>query len=132
MRVVASGDGQAGTAQLGLQLGRAVDAHVSADTLRSVVFVAEHPVDLFGKPRRHGRRKRAARLQHPDEFADRGGVGLDVFEHLAGDDAIEAAVGERQQRGVALQTTDETLLSDLARLAIAANVARVASTAPSA
>ena len=45
---------ETGGAQLGRQLGRAVDAHVAALALRGVVLVGEHPVDLLGEPRRHG------------------------------------------------------------------------------
>ena len=117
MRVMAAGDRPSPALRsLAFNSVADVDAHVTADALRGVVLVAEHPVDLLGKPRRHRRREGAAGLQHPDELGDRRGVGLDVFEHLAGDDAVEAAVGERQSSCVALQAADETLFGDLAGL----------------
>ena len=123
---MAAGDGQAGAAQLGLQLGRRVDAHVAADALRCVVLVAEHPVDLLREPRRHGRRERAAGLEDADQLGDRGGVGLDVLEHLAGDHAVErcrrrTAVAWRRPAG--RRPTRSSAISPAS--AIAANVALV-------
>ena len=95
---MAASDGQPGAASLAFSSVGAVDAHVAADGLRRVVLVAEHPVDLLGQPRRDRGRERAARLQHADELGDRRGVGRDVLEHLAGDDAVEASPSANGRR----------------------------------
>ena len=58
----------------------------------------------------------AAGAEHTRELGDRADVVLDVLEHLAGDDAVERAVGERQPGGVAPQHADEAVGGDLARL----------------
>ena len=81
---------------------------MAADDERGVVLVAEHPVDLLGKPRRHGCREDATGLEHAGQFAERGDVVLDVFEHLRGDDAVERGVGERQLRRVAANGASES------------------------
>ena len=88
--VVAAGEPQPGGAQLGLQLGGRVDAHVAADRGRRVVLVGQHPVDLLGQPRRHGGRERAARSQHAHQLGDAADVVGDVLEHLRRDDGVEA------------------------------------------
>ena len=77
-----------------------VDPDVAA--LGVVVVVGQLPVDDLRQPARHRDRERAARAQHPDELLDRVDVGVDVLEHLGGDDAVELAVGEGQRQRVAL------------------------------
>ncbi len=115
MGVVIAGDVEAGTAQLGLELGRAVDPHVPADRLRCVVLVAQPPVDLLRPLARHRRGERPARLEHAVQLGQRLDVGLDVLEHLAGDHPVERRVGERQAGGVAAQDADEARRVDLRR-----------------
>ena len=55
-----------------------------------------------GQPARHRDGQGAARAQHPHQLLDRVDVGVDVLEHLRGDDPVELAVGERQLQRVAL------------------------------
>ena len=92
--------GAAGLGDLVDELLGGVDADVAA--LGVVVVVGELPVDDLGQPARHRDRQGAARAQHPDELLDRVDVGVDVLEHLCGDDAVELTVGEGQGERVAL------------------------------
>ena len=54
--------------------------------------------------------------QHADDLGERAGVVGDVLEHLGRDHGVEAAVGERQPRGVAAQHADARPGGDLAGL----------------
>ncbi len=82
--------------QQGSHLAFAIDANVSAHGDGSVVFVAELPADLFGKPGRNGDRNTAPRLEHPEQLSRSRAVVGDVLHDLRGDDPVEGVVRERQ------------------------------------
>ncbi len=84
--------------------------------LRSVVLVAELPVDGLGQLGRHGGREATTGAQHAHHLVDRGHIVLNVLEHLGGDDGIERVVGEREPSPIAAQDTDQPLGRDLTGL----------------
>src|SRR5215470_10176774 len=99
VRVVVPADLEPSGAQLGLQFGPGVDAHVAA--WRVVVVVGQPPADPLRQPGGHGHREQAAGPQHPGYLGERALVERNVLQHLRGDHPVEGPVAERHGRGVA-------------------------------
>ena len=92
----------AGRLELRAQLRLGVDADVAAFDERRVVLVGERPADPLGQPRGHGDRHGPAGPQHRGRARHGRAVVGDVLEHLGRDDPVEAGVGERQPRAIAV------------------------------
>ena len=100
MGAVRPRDVQPGRPQPLGDLGLAVDPHVATDRDGGVVVGVECPVHELGSKRRHGHGNGAAGSEHPGQFRRSAAVVRDVLHHLAGDDAVEAFVGEGQPKRV--------------------------------
>ena len=78
---------------------------MAANRFGGVVFIAQHPVDFFGPPRRNRAGQSSAGSHDPCQFGDRGNIVLNVFKYFRSNDTIKSVVGKWQFGGVAAQRT---------------------------
>src|ERR1022692_943264 len=112
--VIRSDHSEAGCLESLEELAAPVDTNVASGD--AVVVLGQRPVDELGPEAWDGHGHATARLENPRKLGHGGPIIDDVLEHLSGDHAVKAGVGERQPQGITLHFHRGSTVGCLTRL----------------